>query len=304
MTRRLTIIGYHNVEGTHYFEEPAGQGTRGFHQQLQFLRRAMHVVSLGDALRTWNAGRELPMRSVSLTFDDGYRDSLDIAAPMLEQYSLPATFFFVPAFVSRDSYAWWERLAWAVRSATKPVVSWHDRAITLGDRAQRAEVVEELAVELKTRSCTERERAVEELVEQLAPDATFRDDLFLDWDQSRALVRRGFEAGSHSSRHAILARETPTEQLEDVSRSKKLLEHELDIPIELLAYPNGEHGDFTPATFDALRRAAYSHAVTTIPGVNTHSTPPLELRRVVISPAAGRRGLLEGLARTWKPRRA
>ena len=47
MSRRLTIIGYHNVEGTHYFDTAAGQGTRGFRQQLQLLRRTMNVVELG-----------------------------------------------------------------------------------------------------------------------------------------------------------------------------------------------------------------------------------------------------------------
>ncbi len=85
MSRRLTIIGYHNVEGTHYFDAPAGQGTRGFRQQLQLLRRTMNVVELGTAVRAWAEGSDLPMRSICITFDDGYRDSLDVAAPLLER---------------------------------------------------------------------------------------------------------------------------------------------------------------------------------------------------------------------------
>jgi peptidoglycan/xylan/chitin deacetylase (PgdA/CDA1 family) len=301
---RLTLIGYHNVERTHYFDAPAGQGTRGFRQQLQLLRHTMNVMELGTAVRTWAEGRDFPMRSVCITFDDGYQDSLDVAVPLLEQYSLPATFFLIPAFVSRETHAWWERLSWCVLDARAAELQWNDRVIPLGERASRVDVVEQLAADLKLLSRTERELAVEELVGQLAPATPYREDLFLDWDQSRALVQRGFEVGSHSYRHAILARETPAEQLEDLTRSKKLLESELDAPIDGLAYPNGEHGDFGPETFDSLRSAGYTHAVTTIPGVNRRTTPPFELRRVVISPATGARGLLEGLARTWKPRRA
>ena len=304
MSPRLTIIGYHNVEATHYFDAPAGQGTRGFRQQLQLLRRAMNVIELGTAVRAWAEGRQLPMRSVCITFDDGYRDSLDLAAPMLEEYSLPATFFLVPAFVSGESHAWWERLSWCVLGASASVLHWRDRVIPLRERASRVDVVEQLAAGLKMLSRREREDAVEEMVEQLVPvGPPYREDLFLDWDQSRSLVRRGFEVGSHSYFHAILARETQAEQEHDLARSKKVLEHELDAPIEGLAYPNGEHGDFTTGTSDALRRAGYTHAVTTIPGLNRRTTPPFELRRVVISPATGLRGLLEGLARTWKPRR-
>jgi len=304
MSPRLTIIGYHNVEATHYFDAPTGQGTRGFRQQLQLLRRAMNVIGLGTAVRAWAEGRRLPMRSVCITFDDGYRDSLDLAAPLLEEYSLPATFFLVPAFVSRESHAWWERLSWCVLGASVPTLHWRDRVIPLRGRASRVAVVEELAAGLKMLSLREREGAVEEMVEQLVPvGPAYREDLFLDWDQSRALVRRGFEVGSHSYCHAILARETRAEQEHDLARSKKVLEHELDAPIEGLAYPNGEHADFTTGTFDALRRTGYTHAITTIPGLNRRTTPPFELRRVVISPATGPRGLLEGLARTWKPRR-
>ena len=269
------------------------------------MRRVTNVVELGTAARAWAEGRELPARSVCITFDDGYRDSLDVAAPLLEEYSLPATFFLIPAFVSRESHAWWERLSWCVLGASASVLHWQGRVIPLGERDSRVALVDDIAAALKTMSRSERERAVEDLVEQLVPAGEpYRDDLFLDWDQCRALVRRGFEVGSHSYRHAILARETATEQEDDVTRSKKLLERELDVPIEGLAYPNGEHGDFTTDTFDALRSAGYSHAVTTIPGLNRPTTPPFELRRVVISPNTGPRGLLEGFARTWKPRRA
>ena len=128
------------------------------------------------------------MRSVCITFDDGYRDSLDLAAPMLEEYSLPATFFLVPAFVSGESHAWWERLSWCVLGASASVLHWRDRVIPLRERASRVDVVEQLAAGLKMLSRREREDAVEEMVEQLVPvGPPYREDLFLDWDLSRSL---------------------------------------------------------------------------------------------------------------------
>jgi peptidoglycan/xylan/chitin deacetylase (PgdA/CDA1 family) len=299
---RLTIIGYHNVEPTHYFEAPAGTGARGFRRQLQLLRRTMHVISLGDAMRRWSEGRELPMRSVCITFDDGYQDALDVAAPILEEHALPATFYLIPTFISGEATAWWERLSWCVHAATAEV-TWRERVVPLGAPDTRTQLVEDIAADLKHLDRADREQEVEALVAQLAPAGAYRDDLFLDWDGCRALARRGFEIGSHSTRHAILAREPAVAQRDDLVRSKTDLERELDVAIDGLAYPNGEHGDFSSATFDALRHAGYTHAVTTIPGVNRSTTAPFELRRVVISPVSGPRGLLEGIARCWKPRR-
>jgi peptidoglycan/xylan/chitin deacetylase (PgdA/CDA1 family) len=300
---RLTIIGYHNVERTHYFDAAPGEGTRGFRRQLQFLRRTMNVISLRDAVRRWSEGRQLPVRSVCITFDDGYRDALDIAAPVLEEYALPATFFLIPGFVSRETHAWWERLAWAILDARAAELEWNGRVLHLADRAGRFQVVEDLAAELKALDRVDRERAVDLIAKQLAPTSAYREDLFLDWDQCRELARRGFDIGSHSSHHAILAREPETAQRADLTESRTRLERELGVAVEGLAYPNGEHGDFSRSTFDALQQAGYTHAVTTIPGVNRPATAPYELRRVVISPASATRGLLEGLARCWKPRR-
>jgi peptidoglycan/xylan/chitin deacetylase (PgdA/CDA1 family) len=300
---RLTILGYHNVEPTHYFEAAPGEGARGFRRQLQLLRRTTNVISLRDAVQRWTEGRDVPMRSVCITFDDGYRDSLEVAAPMLAEYALPATFYLLPSFVSGEATAWWERLAWCVHSASAAQVSWNGRVLPLGDSATRAQIVEVIAADVKSLDLAEREQAVEGLVEQLAPVGPYRTDLFLDWDRCRQLSRRGFGIGSHSTRHAILARESASAQRDDLANSKAALEQELDVAIDGLAYPNGERGDFSSDTFDALRQAGYTHAVTTIPGVNRRTTAPFELRRVVISPATGTRGLLEGIARCWKPRR-
>jgi CelD/BcsL family acetyltransferase involved in cellulose biosynthesis/peptidoglycan/xylan/chitin deacetylase (PgdA/CDA1 family) len=68
--------------------------------QLRYLRRFATVVPLGPAMEALGAGRALPPRAVALTFDDGYKDHLEIAAPLLQEFGLPATFFLAPALLS------------------------------------------------------------------------------------------------------------------------------------------------------------------------------------------------------------
>ena len=92
------------------------------------------------------------------------------------------------------------------------------------------------------------------------------------------MVSRGFEIGSHSSVHAILAREKPAEQYEDLVASKRILEDKLDTPVDLLVYPN-ENEATSPAPRSTRRPVRDTpRPVTTIHGRNSRATPPHELR--------------------------
>jgi peptidoglycan/xylan/chitin deacetylase (PgdA/CDA1 family) len=94
----------HSVLVYHTIDEVAGQATcpemispGRFEQQLEWLSRRRQVVPLIETLSNKNS-------LVALTFDDGYRDNLTNALPLMEKYSMPATIFVIAGFVNRDGY--------------------------------------------------------------------------------------------------------------------------------------------------------------------------------------------------------
>ena len=147
---------------------------------------------------------------MAITFDDGYRDNLELAVPELERLGLPATFFLVPGLLDRRVEPWWEAVAWAVTEATAPEATIAGERVVLGDPSERRAVRRRAEEHLKRRDHDAREAALAEMVDALRPRP--RDDLkelFLDWPGARELAGRGFEIGSHSSHHAILSEEPP-----------------------------------------------------------------------------------------------
>jgi peptidoglycan/xylan/chitin deacetylase (PgdA/CDA1 family) len=70
-----------------------------FEQQLRWLSRWRRVVRLDETL-----GSDSRTRGVAITFDDGFRDTLTVALPLLEKYRLPITLFVVAGFVGQDGY--------------------------------------------------------------------------------------------------------------------------------------------------------------------------------------------------------
>jgi peptidoglycan/xylan/chitin deacetylase (PgdA/CDA1 family) len=110
-----------------------------FVRQLQWLSRWRRVVRLDQTL----AGA--PSRAVAITFDDGYRDNLTVALPLLEKFGLPMTLFVAAGFVGREGYLSEDEL----REISKhPLVTigahglWHRHFTQLGAAEARVELVE------------------------------------------------------------------------------------------------------------------------------------------------------------------
>lgn len=289
---RLTVLCWHNIESSPCFPYPDGAGPRRFAQQLRILSRVARVVPLGEALADLDAGRRIGPRSVALTFDDGYRDHLEAAVPVLGRLGLPATFFLVPGLLSGTTRAWWEVVGWAFGRTARSQLRWEGEDYALTAPTARREASVAVGERLKRRDRAAREAAVDALVTELEPEGSPGDrGLFLDWDGARELVRQGYEIGSHSLHHAILSEEEPEEQRRDLVESRRLLQEALGIPALLLAYPNGTGRDYDAATIAAVGAAGHSHAVTMRTGVHAPGVPPYEVHRLGLTPLIGPREL-------------
>ena len=101
--RKVTILCYHGVteRASRDSGDPGLQVRRErFAEQLDHLARNYHVISLSDYLSARNSNGKLPDYSVVLTFDDGYRNFLTVAAAELSKRKMPAAMFLVTNRVS------------------------------------------------------------------------------------------------------------------------------------------------------------------------------------------------------------
>lgn len=86
---RCSILLYHSVSGG---TDPLAVTPVEFEQQMRFIREHFDVIPLERAVAV-AAGEAFSRDCVAVTFDDGYRDFVTVALPILEQYRVPATVF-------------------------------------------------------------------------------------------------------------------------------------------------------------------------------------------------------------------
>ena len=81
---------------------------------LAFLRRNYALVSLDDLVQSKRRMRPLPDYPLLITFDDGWRDNLDWALPVLGD--TPWTLFVAADAIAEPECWWQEVLLWALRT--------------------------------------------------------------------------------------------------------------------------------------------------------------------------------------------
>ena len=90
--RTLRVLMYHKVNDVdgNSVTVPVGQ----FDEQMaQLGELGYRPVSLDDVIGHYVHGAPLPSGAVLITFDDGYRDNLSNAAPILQRYGYPGVLF-------------------------------------------------------------------------------------------------------------------------------------------------------------------------------------------------------------------
>lgn len=275
----FAVLAFHRINDDDDPFMPA-LPTSVFAARMEHIARHYTVLSVEELVDRVRRGR-VPRKALALTFDDGYRDNLTHAAPILARYGLAATIFLTTGCIGTREILWFDRLALALKTTRQTHMRLADGSVLrLASTADRLEAVQAALGLLKGLPDAERRETLEQLLRDL--DDGPRDDpkrLMLSWDEVEVLRGLGFSVGAHTVSHPILARLSPAEAWREINESMLAIERALGTRPRAFAYPNGGAEDVNGLTVRLVGEAGFSCAVTTRRGLNTSSTPLLELRR-------------------------
>ncbi len=98
-----------------------------FTDLCRFFQAHFSVLPLSELLARIRR-RESVKDCLVITFDDGYKDNLEIAAPILLSFALPATFFVTTNFIGTDTVPFWD----AADGVASQWMTWQDVRALLG----------------------------------------------------------------------------------------------------------------------------------------------------------------------------
>jgi peptidoglycan/xylan/chitin deacetylase (PgdA/CDA1 family) len=120
--RTLRVLMYHKVNDIP--DNPTTVPVGRFDEQLAQLRElGYQAVGLDAVLDHYTTGAQLPEHAVLITFDDGYRDTLENALPVLQKYGCPAV-IFVPVAYMEDATPLPHETHLIERGMRNPTLDW------------------------------------------------------------------------------------------------------------------------------------------------------------------------------------
>lgn len=255
-----TILMYHSVapaETEKYIDVAWRMPIAMFEEQARFLAKHRRVVALSELARRLKSCVEPEPGTVVLTFDDGYRDNLQVAAPILQRYGLPAIVFLATGYVGSGENQWIDRLytMFTTRRRQRCELPPKEkgsaaRVFDLQDKQECQQAYHLCNRRLVESSYAERREMLALLEQQLEPREQ-APRLTLNWDEVRELAARypACEIGVHTANHVDLSRCSAAAVGAELRQCIGDVEQQLGVRPRYFSFP---YGRSTPAARELL----------------------------------------------------
>jgi peptidoglycan/xylan/chitin deacetylase (PgdA/CDA1 family) len=239
---------------------------------IKVLRRSrMDLISLDEMHRRMIDG-DFSRRFVCLTFDDGYRDTLQWAFPVLKEAGVPFAIYVPTSFPDRLGELWWLALEAVIARNDRIglVINGRDRKFDCRTVAEKMALYHELYSWLRGRST---EAEMRDIVRRLATFyqvdvAAFCDELSMDWNDLAQLAADPLVTiGAHTVNHQILARLSQDAARSEMELGRSVIEAALGVKPAHLSYPFGDRTACAAREFELAAELGFKTAVTARPGV-------------------------------------
>ena len=238
------ILNYHKICPDKDFSKPMDElavSVSKFREQLIFLKKNYNLVSL-DSFLDFNKDNK---PNICITFDDGYKDNLTYALPILKEFNVPATIYIITKFFKQGFNIWWfelEDYIWQNSKNIEFTYNGKNYEFTVKSTSEKLKCFSELKQIIRILDKNEQNKFLSavtktEVRKQYQSQFLTREDLKLL--SSNPLIT----IGAHSHSHLSLKNLKKDDCIEEIKTSKQILEDLVNHKINHFSYPYGTVND-------------------------------------------------------------
>ena len=288
---KTVFLAYHGVSSDDRTNLPwTHLSETAFCRQMRFLKKYFDCISIDEALA--RDGQKTKKPGAVVTFDDGYRNNLDNALPVLKQLEIPATIYITTGNMLNRELFWHDKIWLSAEKSAAAFVDLRQISANLStynlDRKDRKwrDGLTQLLEDVKKLDAVHRDEIVIEITRKfLEGSRTDLGSIRLENNDFIPLNKRDVRElaeqplitiGAHTHCHNLLDRIPIAQAVKSILISKKTLEDLIGFKVNHFAYPNG---NYSHALIRALREAGFKSSVAFQRGYMRYGDNPFSIPR-------------------------
>lgn len=243
-------------------------------RQLELVIEFFHaldyrIISLDD-MRDALVRGDIDHKFVVLTFDDGYRDTLEAAYPILAKHAAPFTVYVTTNYIDRTAVKWDYLAEEVVHENQSVTIRTRSGAVdldcsTADSKRRSCDILQSHLFDMNRPETFDDMRSFFESCGRDVHATT--DALMLDWRQLQELAADPLVTiGCHTANHFVLSRLPPEFARQEIEVSKARLEERLGIDVHHFSYPYGRGHEAGAREYDLVARSGFSTGTTGVKG--------------------------------------
>lgn len=218
-----------------------------FEKQIKYLKKKYHLVLLEDYLLNEEYLNKNHRKIASVVFDDGYKDFLEYAYPILKKHRVPCSMYLVTQSIDNNTPIWTYTVDYLFQNTKINQLTFRTGKdlgfpdLVWNNNSERLTFAKNFKPQLKGLEDEKRSLLIEDLLINFN-DVELPKNLFLSWDDIRELKIDGVEFGSHTVSHPMLGNIRGINALKhELSYSRQRIKDELGSYPKTISYPIGSY---------------------------------------------------------------
>jgi peptidoglycan/xylan/chitin deacetylase (PgdA/CDA1 family) len=292
--KNLVIFLFHGVVNDSVYEVRNYNNkhllSQNFIDLIKALRSKGKALSMDDIVSFKEEKIGYPPYSYAITFDDGFKNNHEIAAPILDDYSTPATFYITTDFVNSNRMSWIDQIEYCFESVQSAYffLPWSKEKKYVYDSKTKVACLEEIRKKVKSNPIKYlNDEFVSNIFIQFGVDLiksnSNKIDQKMNWSDVFSLSKNNlFAIGGHTHSHASLAFLGDDEIESEINTSLRYLQDKANLTTTHYSYPEGTKVDYSEKVIESLKKNQIKCCPTAINGSNKKGTNLFHLRRITV----------------------
>lgn len=261
-----------------------------FYEIVQTLVANGRALSMPQVAEYAAAKTPWPSRAFAITFDDGFENNISVAAPILEHFGVPATFYVTTRFIDENAMSWIDKIEYCIERVRRGALQlpWAAEPKSFASTAEKIALLDEIRRVVKRDPAIDPEALARDVAGQCnmpCPEQSNDPlDLKMSWEHVGSLHESPlFTIGGHTHTHAVMSFLSDDKLETEIETSLKLLRDRAGCDTTHYSYPEGMRHCYSQSVIQALKRHGIVCCPTAEPGTNAHAEDLFRLRRIAVT---------------------